>query len=127
MRIINSINGKELNMLYFEDELKCTSATIFYENKIPYIDWKGTTILPNGCIADVHIPKMSLDINEINIDQEELYFSGYNLLSKITKSRQIFVREGFKPDEDIIITIREKEMTKEQIEKELGYKVKIKE
>ena len=30
-------------------------------------------------------------------------------------------------DEDIIITIKEREMTKEQIEKELGYKVKIKE
>ena len=33
----------------------------------------------------------------------------------------------FQDHEDIIIEIKEREMTKEQIEKELGYKIKIKE
>ena len=125
MKIINSINGKSLNNVYFTSECKCTNAAIFYEDNVPYIDWKGTTLLSDGSIADVHIPKMSLDISEINQEFESYY--NYDDYSKIIKSRQIFVRDGFKPDEDIIITIREKEMTKEQIEKELGYKVKIKE
>lgn len=125
MKIINSTNEKELNALCFMDKLKCTSAAIFYEDNVPYIDWKGTTILSNGSIADLHIPKMSLDISEINQESEAYY--NYDYCSKIIKSRQIFVRDGFKPDEDIIITIKEREMTKEQIEKELGYKIKIKE
>lgn len=127
MKIINSINEKELNALCFTDKLKCTSASIFYEDNVPYIDWKGTTILSDGSIADVHIPKMSLDISEINQETEAYYNYNYDYCSKIIKSRQIFVKDGFKPNEDIIITIKEREMTKEQIEKELGYKIKIKE
>ena len=126
MKIINNLNKQISNeSCIIMDSLKCTSAAIFYENNIPYIDWKGTALLSDGSIADVHIPKMSLDISEINQEFESYY--NYDDYSKIIKSRQIFVRDGFKPDEDIIITIREKEMTKEQIEKELGYKVKIKE
>ena len=124
MKIINSINGKELNALCFVDKLKCTSASIFYEDNVPYIDWKGATVLSNGSIANVHIPKMSLDINEINQEVED--YSDF-LSNKVIKSKQVFVKDGFEPDEDIIITIKEREMTKEQIEKELGYKIKIKE
>lgn len=129
MKIINGINDKTLNIntMFFTDKLKCTSAFIFYENNLPYIDWKGTTILSDGSIADVHIPKMSLDISEINQENEAYYNYNYDYCSKIIKSRQIFVKDGFEPDEDIIITIKEREMTKEQIEKELGYKIKIKE
>lgn len=124
MKIINSINGKELNALCFVDKLKCTSASIFYEDNVPYIDWKGATVLSNGSIANVHIPKMSLDISEINQEVE-----GYSDFfgNKVTRSIQVFVKDRFEPDEDIIIEIKEREMTKEQIEKELGYKIKIKE
>lgn len=129
MKIINSINGKELNALCFVDKLKCTSASIFYEDNVPYIDWKGATVLSNGSIANVHIPKMSLDINEIEneCEYQPVYSDDNCFLYDITKSRQVFVKDGFEPDEDIIITIKEREMTKEQIEKELGYKIKIKE
>ena len=124
MKIINSINGKELNALCFTDKLKCTSASIFYEDNVPYIDWKGATVLSDGSIANVHIPKMGLDISEINQEVE-----GYSDFfgNKVTRSIQVFVKDGFEPDEDIIITIKEREMTKEQIEKEFGYKIKIKE
>lgn len=124
MKIINSINGKELNALCFVDKLKCTSASIFYEDNVPYIDWKGATVLSNGSIANVHIPKMSLDINEINQEVESYSDSFVN---NIIRLKQVFVKDGFKLDEDIIIKIKEREMTKEQIEKELGYKIKIKE
>ena len=124
MKIINSINGKELNALCFTDKLKCTSASIFYEDNVPYIDWKGATVLSDGSIANVHIPKMGLDISEINQEVE-----GYSDFfgNKAIRSIQVFVKDGFEPDEDIIIEIKEREMTKEQIEKELGYKIKIKE
>lgn len=131
MKIINGINDKTLNIntMFFTDKFKCTSAAIFYENNIPYIDWKGTTILSNGSIANVHIPKMSLDISKIEneCEYQPVYSSDNCFLYNITKSRQVFVKDGFEPDEDVIIEIKEREMTKEQIEKELGYKIKIKE
>ena len=126
MKIINGINDKTLNIntMFFTDKLKCTSAFIFYEDNVPYIDWKGSTVLSNGSIADVHIPKMGLDISEID-QKVESYSDSFK--NKIIRSKQVFVKDEFKPDEDIIITIKEREMTKEQIEKELGYKIKIKE
>lgn len=129
MKIINGINDKTLNIntIFFTDELKCTNAVIFYEDNVPYIDWKGTTMLSDGSIADVHIPKMSLDINKIEQECKYVYDTYRDYYSKILKSKQVFVKNGLKPDEDIIITIKEREMTKEQIEKELGYKIKIKE
>ena len=126
MKIINGINDKTLNIntMFFTDKFKCTSAAIFYEDNVPYIDWKGATVLSDGSIANVHIPKMGLDISEINQEVE-----GYSDFfgNKVTRSIQVFVKDGFEPDEDIIIEIKEREMTKEQIEKELGYKIKIKE
>ena len=125
MKIINNLNKQISNeSCIIMDSLKCTSAAIFYENNIPYIDWKGTTILSDGRIVEAHIPKMSLDIQQIENNEERLLNFPY---SSILKSRQVFVKDGFKPNEDIIITIKEREMTKEQIEKELGYKIKIKE
>ena len=81
-------------------------------------------MLSDGSIANVHIPKMGLDISEISQEVED--YSDF-LSNKVIKSKQVFVKDGFEPDEDIIITIKEREMTKEQIEKELGYKIKIKE
>lgn len=124
MKIINGTNNKTLSSIFFMDKLKCTSAAIFYEDNVPYIDWKGATVLSDGSIANVHIPKMGLDISEISQEVED--YSDF-LSNKVIKSKQVFVKDGFEPDEDIIITIKEREMTKEQIEKELGYKIKIKE
>lgn len=124
MRIINSVNKQTLSSIFFMDKLNCTSASIFYEDNVPYIDWKGATVLSDGSIANVHIPKMGLDISEISQEVED--YSDF-LSNKVIKSKQVFVKDGFEPDEDIIITIKEREMTKEQIEKELGYKIKIKE
>lgn len=122
MKIINDTNKKiDINNICFVESLRCTDASIYYEDNNPYIDWKGETKLSNGSIIKVHIPKMGLDIKEIeqNID----YFDSVG----IRTSKQVFVKNDMSPDEDIIIGIVEREMTKEQIEKELGYKIKIKE
>lgn len=99
MEIINNLNKQISNESYIiMDNLKCTSAAIFYENDIPYIDWEGVTILSDGRIVEVHIPKMSLDIQQIENNEEHLDFP----YSSILKSRHIFVKDRFKPNEDII-------------------------
>lgn len=128
MKIINNTD-KSLTNEIIGIELKCTKASIYYENNQPFINWYGEARTLNGYVLECHIPKMSLDISKIEQECAYVYLDqGYsNYYSNILKSRQVFVKDGFKADEDIIITIKEREMTKEQIEKELGYKVKIKE
>ena len=128
MKIINKTDEHLINKI-IGDKLKCTKASIYYENNQPFIDWYGETHTLDGYILECHIPKMSLDISEIEqeCEYEHLHKDYNDYYSNILKSKQIFVKDGFAHDEDIIITIKEREMTKEQIEKEFGYKVKIKE
>lgn len=128
MKIINKTDEHLLNKI-IGDKLRCTKASIYYENNQPFIDWYGETHTLDGYILECHIPKMSLDISEIEqeCEYEHLHKDYNDYYSNILKSKQIFVKDGFAHDEDIIITIKEREMTKEQIEKEFGYKVKIKE
>lgn len=123
MKIINTTNNT-LPAEVLGTEIKCTKASIYYEDGNPFIDWYGIAHTSNGYTIEVHIPKMSLNIQklELNAERECCPYAPY-----IIKSKQIFVKDRCKPDEDIIVTIKEREMTKEQIEKELGYKVKIKE
>ena len=122
MKIINNTD-KPLTNEILGTKLKCTKASIYYENNQPFIDWYGEARTLNGYVLECHIPKMGLDINNIENEVERCC----NPFGMFIKSRQVFVKDEFAPDEDIIIEIKEREMTKEQIEKELGYKVKIKE
>lgn len=122
MKIINNTD-KPLTNKIIGTKLKCTKASIYCENNQPFIDWYGEAHTLDGYVLECHIPKMGLDINSIDIESEE-YLNPFSIL---IKSRQVFVKNGFEPNEDIIITIKEREMTKEQVEKELGYKIKIKE
>lgn len=122
MKIINNTD-KPLTNEILGTKLKCTKASIYYENNQPFIDWYGEARTLNGYVLKCHIPKMCLDINSIE-NEVERYCNPFGVF---IKSRQVFVKDEFAPDEDIIIEIKEREMTKEQIEKELGYKVKIKE
>ena len=122
MKIINNTD-KPLTNEILGTKLKCTKASIYYENNQPFIDWYGKARTLNGYVLECHIPKMGLDINSIENEVEK----HCNPFGVFIKSRQAFVKDEFAPDEDIIITIKEREMTKEQIEKEFGYKVKIKE
>lgn len=121
MKIINN-TGMDLNLskTLIQDALKCRDARIYTENGIPYIDWHGTTKTNDGYILDVHFPKMSLDISKI--EQEEEWYC-INSIS-LQKSRQVFATNENDRDE-VIITIKEREVTKKQLEKELGYKIKI--
>lgn len=123
MKIINKANNKELSSLLFTDKLKCTDAFIYYENNTPYINWKGESKLSDGSLVFCNIPKMSLDIECIESNIETYNDAFYSPVV----SKQVFVKNGLSQDEDIIIEIKEREMTKKQIEKELGYKIKIKE
>ena len=103
--------------------LKATDINIFVEDGQPYIHWTGE--FKNGddeYIVD--IPKMDININAI-VEEEpfELDASGYVSYPIVSFARHFYaVQENVK----FSVTCQRREMTKEQIEKELGYKVKIK-
>ena len=69
MKIINKTDEHLLNKI-IGDKLRCTKASIYYENNQPFIDWYGETHTLDGYILECHIPKMSLDISEIEQECE---------------------------------------------------------
>ena len=123
MKIINNTGiTLNLNNTLIQDALRCRDARIYTENGVPYIDWHGTSKTNDGYVLEVHIPKMSLDLSRIERDEEMSFMNGVGI--KCIPSRQIFVTNEYENDE-MIITIKEREVTKKQLEKELGYKLKI--
>ena len=121
MKIINN-TGKNLNLnnTLIQDALRCRDARIYTENGIPYIDWYGTYKTNDGYVLEVHIPKMSLDLSNLEMQRESIWHGDF----EVSASKQCFVSNAYS-DETIIITIKEREVTKKQLEKELGYKIKI--
>lgn len=92
-------------------------AKIYYEGKKPYIDYIGEAIGPDGMKVTVHIPKIGLNFKEFNCKEKIDCCNGLFLNFKM----EAFATQ----DEDILFTITEREMTKDQIDAMAGCKVKI--
>ena len=90
-------------------------ARIYYENGVPYMEYKGVTYDWRNDKVEVYFPKISLNISEVEYSED---ISGYEKLN-VT-----FSGEGFKLKKPVFTTI-ERTMTKADIEKELGYKINI--
>ena len=99
--------------------IKPTSVEVFYEDGVPYIKYIGRTELDNGLVVQVEIPKMDLILKEVVSE----YDSKYSDKAKIIASQNIYVKSEhwckFKP--------LARTCTKKDLEKELGYKLNIKE
>lgn len=90
---------------------------IYYEGKKPYIDYVGEAIGEDGMKVTIHIPKIGLSFNQFCCKEETNFLHGLILNFKL---------EAFAtPTEDVLFTITEREMTKEQIDALAGCKVKI--
>ena len=95
---------------------------IYLEDEVPYIDYVGTVDTTVGTFK-VRIPKLSLELETIEVERETCeYVDGYFNTPLAVSVRQQFFAKNNKP---YTIEIIERTMTKAQIEKELGYKVKI--
>lgn len=101
----------------FVGPIKPTDLKIYYEDSTPYLDYKGIAETNYGKV-EVHIPKMGLIINNLECNREDLYnefgASVITMREYLTHSDEVFT-----------IKVLERDMTKNQIEKELGYKVNI--
>lgn len=92
---------------------------VYYENKTPYLDYTGEALGPDNSRIKIHIPKVRLDFRRFHCERREYrHYTGL-----ILGFEQHAVLES---DNHITFEIVEREMTKEQIEKQLGYKIKIK-
>jgi hypothetical protein len=98
-------------------QIEPVDVKIYYEDKKPYIDYVGEAIAENGMKVKVHIPKIGLSFNQLHCKEESNWFRGLILDFKL---------EAFAtPTNNIMFTITECEMTKEQIDALAGCKVKI--
>lgn len=94
-----------------------TDVKIYYEDKKPYIDYTGEAIGPTGMKVTVHIPKIGLSFNKFHCKEKNNWRSGFILDVKL---------EAFAtPSENVLFTITECEMTKDQIDAMVGCTVKI--
>ena len=99
-------------------EIVPTDVRVYYEDGTPYLEYRG--ISQNGSFdkVEVYIPKINLNISSIDYtsnlyEPDELHVTFSN--NHIDNPNNY----------NVIVTVVERTMTKAEIEKELGYKVKI--
>lgn len=114
-RIINGV---------ISSEIRCINAEVFYRNSIPYLKYKGEAFLLDGRNIIVEFPMLDLTINKIesNLDDNKKFIPG-DCSIIVEAFKHISVCIGLETSGKIYL--KEKEMTKEDIEKELGYPIKI--
>lgn len=106
------------DFFHITNPIEPTDVKVYYEDGQLYLDYKGIADTDFGK-AEIHIPKMSLNIHEI-----EDFGESYMLTERpaLVKCQCLASSHEFYD-----IKILERDMTKKEIEKELGYKINIKE
>ena len=100
------------------------NLSIFYEDDKPYLNYTGKAKLSNGLSVKIDIPKMDLVLKNIEVtSNEERMEFGLDYYVRTKYSQQTYVGSE---DVWMKITPLEREVTKEELEKELGYKIKFK-
>ena len=101
---------------------KAKDVNIFVEDGQCYLRYVG--IISDGDDEyELTVPKMDINVTAITQSVDECFYNGFD-----TVPRKITLRRNIYTDHDVnAFTLRrvKKKMTKEQIEKELGYKIEI--
>ena len=100
-----------------------TDVKIYTEGGVPYLDYTGTFYTNDGYKCKIHFPKIGLTFSQVTQEQEAeyVYLGGYK--RKVLMNFNIFASDNKFCEFEII----EREVSKKQLEKELGYKLDIKE
>jgi len=113
---------KNVTMLKTSRTIEAKSIYVFVEDGKPYIHWVGE-YNDGKDVYEVDIPKMGTDIYAILEDRPIEYDSmGVRSYPRISFKQDVYIVQD---DVDFAIKYKKKKMTKEQIEKELGYKIEI--
>lgn len=95
---------------------------VYVENGIPYLDYTGTCYMSDGCKCKIHIPKVGLTLTNIKSESDACY----DFLGRESTNLPRFQLYAY-GDEIFTVEVIEREVSKKQLEKELGYKINIKE
>lgn len=101
--------------------IKPTDVSIFYEDEKPYLKYKGVTKNDAGVTFEVDIPKIDLEINNMVYCSEGQYL-GNKKYSFMTSFKQNVCIES---NSLMTVKILNRTCSKEDLEKELGYKLNI--
>lgn len=101
--------------------IKPTDVSIFYEEGKPYLKYKGVTKNDIGLTFEVNIPKIDLEINDI-VCCSECQYLGNKEYSFMTSFKQNVCIES---NSLMTVKILNRTCSKEDLEKELGYKLNI--
>lgn len=96
-------------------QIRCTDVEIYKEDGGIYVKYYGKIMTNKGEI-EICVPKLSMDFTSME-NTSEVYQGTF----RYTFNQQYFIKNDILFEYEFV----EKPMTKEQIEKELGYKIKI--
>lgn len=111
------------NDVYIESPLTPTDVKIYTEDGTPYLDYTGTCYMSDGCKYKIHLPKVGLQFTQVTQQEDsEIHdFCGYK--QRVVLDFKVLITDG----KFYTYEILERDVSKKQLEKELGYKVNIKE
>lgn len=99
-----------------------TDVKIYIEDGVSYLDYVGTFYATDGSKCKVHFPKIGLTFSKVTQEKEEEYdYFGYK--QRIITKFDVYAVD----DEWATFEVIERDVTKKQLENELGYKLNIKE
>lgn len=99
-----------------------TDVKIYIEDGVPYLDYIGTFYATDGSKCKVHFHKIGLTFSKVMQEKEEEY-DCFGYKQRIITKFDIFAVD----DKWATFEVIEREVSKKQLEKELGYKLNIKE
>lgn len=112
-------------------ELKNHKMSLFYEDNEPYFSLEFDALYSNG--KQLHTKIHKIDLSKIVLDlhynnHTNFYLMGFINNSMLSNNSQISFDLALKDNEFYTVTdvTSYKEMTLNEVEKELGYKIKIK-
>lgn len=111
------------NNFHIKSSLMPTDVKIYTEDGTPYLDYTGTCYMSDGCKCKIHIPKIGLTFSQVTQEKEEEEYDYFGYKKKVLMNFNVFVSD----DKFWEFEILEREVSKKQLEKELGYKLNIKE
>ena len=111
------------NNVIIDSNITPTDVKIYVENGTPYLDYTGTCYANNGDKIKVHFPKIDLTLTNITQEKYEEEWKYQFGSRKILTKFNVCVSN----DKWATFEVVEREVSKKQLEKELGYKLNIKE
>lgn len=100
-----------------------TDVKIYTEDGVPYLDYIGTFYASDGCKCKIHFPKIGLTFSKVTQEKEEEEYDYFGYKQRVVMSFNVFASN----DKLWEFEVLEREVSKKQLEKELGYKLNIKE